>query len=141
MLNLPPVMADARMLADVLSNLLSNAINYTPEGGTIRMLGEASEQEGRPGVALAVSDTGPGIAPEELPRVFERYYRGEAARQSKAPGTGLGLAIADEIVKRHGGRMAVQSAVGEGSVFTVWLPALPPDGVDPRDQHNSGGVI
>jgi signal transduction histidine kinase len=141
MLNLPPVMADARMLAEVLSNLLSNAINYTPEGGTISMLGEVSEQEGRPGVALAVSDTGPGIAPEELPRVFERYYRGEAARRSKAPGTGLGLAIADEIVRRHGGQIDVQSTPGQGSTFTVWLPALTPEGVDPGDQHNSGGAI
>jgi signal transduction histidine kinase len=123
-LNLPPVMADPRMLTEVLSNLLTNAINYTPGGGVIRLQGELREQDGRPGVALEVGDTGPGITSEDLPRIFERYYRGEAARRSGVPGTGLGLAISEEIIKRHGGRIAVESTVGQGSTFTVWLPAL-----------------
>ncbi len=123
-LNLPPVMADVGMLREVLSNLLVNAMNYTPVGGAIRMQGELRQQDGQTGVALEVSDTGPGITPEELPRIFERYYRGEAALRSRVPGTGLGLTIARQIVEQHGGRIAVHSTAGQGSTFTVWLPAL-----------------
>jgi signal transduction histidine kinase len=70
-----------------------------------------------------VSDTGPGISPEEQARLFERFFRGEAGRKSNAPGTGLGLAICQEIVQRHNGRITIESAVGQGSTFTVWLPA------------------
>jgi len=73
-------------------------------------------------VRFSVTDTGPGIPAEEQARLFERFFRGEAARQAGAPGTGLGLAICSEIVKAHGGRITVESQVGVGSTFTVWLP-------------------
>ena len=115
---LPPVTADRRMLAQVLSNLITNATNYTPAGGHIVVGAELRP----PWLTIFVQDTGLGIAPEEKERLFERFYRGSAARVSKAPGTGLGLPICQEIVTRHGGRITVDSEPGQGSIFTVWLP-------------------
>jgi signal transduction histidine kinase len=116
---LPPVLADRKMLMQVFTNLTANATNYTPRGGTITV----RTQQRAGGVALSVSDTGPGISAAEQGRLFERFFRGEAARQTGAAGTGLGLAICQEIVQRHGGRITVESEVGKGSTFTVWLPA------------------
>jgi signal transduction histidine kinase len=125
---LPLVLADAKALTQVASNLLTNAINYTPAGGviTMRTAVQWARSEDRPGpdeawVALSVSDTGPGISPEDRAHLFERFYRGEAARASQTPGTGLGLAICRELVERHGGRITLETAVGRGSTFTVWL--------------------
>jgi signal transduction histidine kinase len=71
-----------------------------------------------------VSDTGLGIAADEQGRIFERFYRGDSSRQVRAPGTGLGLAICSDIVERHGGRITLESQLGRGSRFTVWLPTL-----------------
>jgi signal transduction histidine kinase len=73
-------------------------------------------------VTFSVSDSGPGISAEEQARLFERFSRGEAARLTRTPGTGLGLAICKELVERHGGKITVESEVGQGSTFTVWLP-------------------
>ena len=73
-------------------------------------------------VTFSVADTGPGISAEDQARLFERFYRGEAARQTRAAGTGLGLAICQELIKRHGGKITMESQVGKGSAFTVWLP-------------------
>jgi signal transduction histidine kinase len=99
-------------------------MNYTPSGGSITIEAAAIERGGKRGAALSIQDTGPGIKPEEMPRLFERFYRGSAARTSAVPGTGLGLAIAQEIVERHGGYLDVTSTgiVGEGARFTIWLP-------------------
>ncbi len=72
--------------------------------------------------ALTVRDTGQGISAQELPHLFERFYRGAAGRRASAPGTGLGLAISHEIMERLGGRITVESEVGHGAAFTVWLP-------------------
>jgi signal transduction histidine kinase len=121
---LPQALADEQMTGQVLSALLTNALNYTPVGGCITVSTQAEENQGRMWAGFAVTDTGPGISVEDQQRVFERFFRGTSGRASAAPGTGLGLAIAKEIVTRHGGRIEVQSAglPGQGSTFSVWLP-------------------
>jgi signal transduction histidine kinase len=121
---LPGVWADPQRLSQVIGNLLSNAIRHTPEGGTIR-LGVAAKAAGKNAgeVALTVADSGPGITPEALPHVFERFYRADRSRSRADGGTGLGLAIARKLVELHGGRIGVSSEPGQGASFTVWLPA------------------
>ena len=116
---LPHVRGDRGQLKQVLTNLLDNAIKYTPEKGTVRL--SAAGAEGR--VTVSVEDTGPGIPPEALPRIFERFYRVDKARSRELGGTGLGLAIVKHIVESHGGSVSVESRVGEGSAFRVCLPA------------------
>ena len=128
--DLPVVHVDEHMLNQVVANLLTNAMNYTPEGGTIRVSTRLEEAEDGSWVTLTVSDTGTGIAAEEQPRVFERFYRGTASRQLGVPGTGLGLAISQEILRRHAGRITLQSAIGKGTAFTIWLPNLPQASTD-----------
>jgi signal transduction histidine kinase len=120
---LPPVLADANMLMQVLTNLIANAANYTPAGGRIVVSSGLQQRDGQPWVTLAVRDTGLGITPEDQALIFERFYRGEAARQTGVAGTGLGLSICQEIVQRHNGRIWVESAgEGQGSTFYVALP-------------------
>jgi signal transduction histidine kinase/DNA-binding response OmpR family regulator len=118
---LPPTLADASLLEQMLTNLLTNAVNYTPAGGEVRLCTEVAEAEGEPWVTVSVVDDGPGISPDEQAHIFERFYRGQAGRDSGAPGTGLGLAICHEIIELHGGRITLESAPGQGSAFTVWL--------------------
>jgi two-component system phosphate regulon sensor histidine kinase PhoR len=117
--SLPKIRGDARRLAEILQNLLDNAVQYTPEGGhiTVRASVEA------PWVRIAVTDTGIGIPSDQLQRIFERFYRVDAARSREAGGTGLGLSIARHLAEAHGGRIEVQSEVGYGSTFTLVLPA------------------
>ena len=110
---IPPVNADGAQLGEVLQNLLDNAIQYTPPGGQI----DVSALSNGKGVTFTVADTGIGIPESELERIFERFYRVDAARSREAGGTGLGLAIARHIVDAHGGRIWVESAVGQGSRF------------------------
>jgi signal transduction histidine kinase len=115
----PPVAGDGDRLAQVVTNLVSNAIKYTPSGGQIWLRTRGNHG----GVEVVVQDTGVGIAAEELPRVFERFYQVDKTRGPKR-GTGLGLAITQEIVQAHGGRITVASAgQGQGATFTVWLPS------------------
>ncbi len=116
----PLVRADRQQIIQAVSNLITNALNYTPAGGrvTVRVWAEGGM------VCLSVSDTGIGIPPDEQPRIFERFFRGREVRQRGVPGTGLGLSIAQEIIHRHGGRIMVESQVGKGSTFTLYLPAL-----------------
>jgi two-component system OmpR family sensor kinase/two-component system sensor histidine kinase BaeS len=116
--DLPPVMADRRRIAQVLGNLLSNALRHTPEGGCVTL--SAAEKEET--VEVAVSDTGAGIPSEDLPYVFERFWRGDASRSRVSGGTGLGLAIAKQLVEMHGGEIGVDSTLGEGAVFRFTLP-------------------
>jgi two-component system phosphate regulon sensor histidine kinase PhoR len=112
------VRGDRDRLEQVLVNLLVNAINNTPAGGKITvMVGREGDE-----VKVAVADTGRGIPPEELPRIFERFYRVDKARSRGAGGTGLGLAIVKHIVEAHGGRIRVVSELDQGSTFTVYLP-------------------
>jgi signal transduction histidine kinase/DNA-binding response OmpR family regulator len=119
---LPAIAADPALLEQVATNLLTNALNYTPPGGNVWLSTAAVTHEAHPGVIFQVRDNGPGIAPEEQEQLFQRFYRGEAARVSKAPGTGLGLAISQGIVNLHRGRITLESDVGQGSTFSVWLP-------------------
>jgi PAS domain S-box-containing protein len=113
------VRADPQQVMRVLRNLVSNAIKYTPEGGQITLEVERVDGE----VRLAVSDTGIGIAPEEQLYIFDRFYRSEQAARM-ASGTGLGLSITKEIVDLHGGRIELESAPGQGSTFTIYLPVF-----------------
>ena len=117
--DLPPVCGDVDRLAQVLHNLLSNALRHTPEGGRIALSAQAEGE----GVRLAVADTGSGIAPEDLPRVFDRFYRSDASRQRQSGGSGLGLAIAKSLVEAHGGRIWAESELGRGATFCLTLPA------------------
>lgn len=110
---LPPVLADAERLGQAITNIVHNAIKYTPEGGRIHV---SAWPEGER-VVIAVSDTGQGIAPEALPRIFERFYRADPSRAGR--GTGLGLAIAKHIVQAHGGEIWAESVEGQGSTFYV----------------------
>ncbi len=119
---LPPVDADPDRLRQVLDNLLANALRHTPEGRTVRI---EARREGQ-GVRIQVVDQGPGIPPEDLPRVFERFWRGDRARgRTERGGAGLGLAIVKGLAEAHGGRVGVESQVGVGSTFWVWWPAHP----------------
>jgi len=115
---LPPVRGDSGLLRDVLQNLLDNAIQYTPEGGRIEVSATAKPRE----AVVTVADTGIGIPSTEQERIFERFYRVDAARSREAGGTGLGLSIAKHIVEAHGGRLWVESAVGSGSRFSFSIP-------------------
>jgi|GEM_PF-7018928 len=121
---LPSVPFDPGLVGQVISILLTNAMNYTPAGGRITVHTMMQENREESWCGISVSDTGPGIEPAEQSRLFERFYRGKAGIASKAPGTGLGLSIAKEIASRHGGHMEVLSkgVPGEGSTFTLWLP-------------------
>jgi signal transduction histidine kinase len=116
--DLPPVYADKGRLAQILTNLLRNALRHTPPGGIIVVRAEAEDDR----VRLDVCDTGAGIAPEELGRIWERFYRGDEARAQDSHGAGLGLALVKELAEAMGGAVGVQSSVGQGSCFSVWLP-------------------
>ncbi len=118
-----PVKADASRITQVLTNLLGNALQYTPSGGrvTVKAWAEASA-EGREAL-VTVQDTGIGIAPEHLPHLFERFYRVDKSRSRAGGGSGIGLTIARHLVEAHGGRIWAESeGVGQGSTFTVALP-------------------
>lgn len=111
------VKGDAHKLDQMINNLVGNAVKYTPDGGIITL--SLCEEDGW--ARLDVSDTGMGIAPEHLPHLFDRFYRVDKARSRAAGGTGLGLAIVKGIAEQHGGRVAVTSELGKGTMFTVWL--------------------
>jgi two-component system phosphate regulon sensor histidine kinase PhoR len=141
--SLPPVTGDPDELAQVFQNLIDNAIKYGRPGSRIRIAGWTTEPApaaitagtplpprrlDRRGVAVAVIDEGEGIAREHLPRLTERFYRVDTARSRDLGGTGLGLAIVKHILNRHRGALDIDSAPGEGSTFTVFLPAAAPPG-------------
>ena len=107
-------------LQSAFSNLVSNAVRYTPASGEIEVSWRLLE-DGRG--QFAVRDTGPGIAPEHLPRLTERFYRVDRSRSRESGGTGLGLAIVKHVVQRHGAVLDIQSEVGKGSRFSITLPA------------------
>jgi two-component system phosphate regulon sensor histidine kinase PhoR len=115
---LPAVRGDSSLLRDVLQNLLDNAIQYTQAGGRIQVSATAGARE----AVITVADTGIGIPLAEQERIFERFYRVDAARSREAGGTGLGLSIAKHIVEAHGGRLWVESTVGSGSQFSFSIP-------------------
>jgi two-component system phosphate regulon sensor histidine kinase PhoR len=131
---LPPVTGDADQLAQVVQNLLENAVKYGREGGTVRLQVERAERRSvgetpsqrrwpsRPGVVLTVTDQGAGIARQHLPRLTERFYRVDTGRSRAAGGTGLGLAIVKHVVNRHRGQLLIESEEGVGTTVSVWLP-------------------
>lgn len=122
--DLPLALADARLLVQALSNILTNALNYTPSGKSVHLQTDLRRDgQGEIWVTVSVKDGGPGISPEEMPYLFTRFFRGAAAQAANTPGTGLGLAISKEMMDRLDGRISVESQVGEGSTFTVWLKA------------------
>jgi two-component system OmpR family sensor kinase/two-component system sensor histidine kinase BaeS len=141
--DLPEVLADPDRVRQVLHNLLANALRYTPEGGTITLSARHATKDERPKtkdtdsasrpsvlgpssfVVLQVRDTGQGIAPEDLPHVFERFWRADRARARDQGGSGLGLAIAKQLVEAQGGQIGVESVVGQGSRFWLTLPVAP----------------
>jgi two-component system NtrC family sensor kinase len=114
----PQVVADRKALNEAFSNLLNNAVKYTGERGTVNV----TTKQKKGFIEIDVSDTGIGIASENLPEVFHEFYRAPNAKSYKVEGTGLGLAIVKEIVEAHGGSLEVQSGLGKGSTFTVLLP-------------------
>lgn len=121
--SLPLIEADEQMLGQVVSALLTNALNYTPSKGEIKVRIQAETRQLQAWAGFSVQDNGPGLTPEDQKHVFERFFRGKAGRESSAPGTGLGLSIAREIVERHKGRIEVRSdGAGKGATFVVWLP-------------------
>ena len=122
----PPVFGDADQIAQVVQNLVDNALKYGRATGTVRltvqMAGAGTTWPARPGIVLAVADQGAGIRREHLPRLTERFYRVDAGRSRAVGGTGLGLAIVKHIVNRHRGHLVIESEEGIGTTVSVWLP-------------------
>lgn len=123
---MPRALADPSLIGHVIANLIENALSYTSPGGCITLATGLHRLEDRNWVTAVVRDTGRGISAEEMPHLFERFYRGEAARDFTTPGAGLGLAICKEIVSRMNGRLTVDSQPGKGAAFTVWLRPVEP---------------
>ena len=135
---LPQILGDGDRLKQVFTNILDNAIKYTPTGGKITISGgldgvppnastvirRRGQSSAKKFAKIAISDTGAGIPPQDLPRIFERFYQVEKSRKGHT-GTGLGLAIAYNIVKAHGGHIEAASRPGHGTTFTIWLPVEP----------------
>jgi signal transduction histidine kinase len=130
---LPAITGDADRLAQVVANLLDNALKHTPAGGRVTLSASASPTS----VEISVSDTGPGIPAEDLGRIFERFYQVDKSRAHSA-GLGLGLAISREIVEAHGGRLRAESVTGLGSRFTVELPLPAAAGATTRGKTKRG---
>jgi signal transduction histidine kinase len=120
---IPKVHVDMRHLQQVFINLLTNAIEATSPGGRVEVTGAPQVDDGRPGVALAVRDTGAGIPADVLPRIFDPFFSTKPAHE----GVGLGLAICRDLVRSNGSEINVASTPGEGTTFTVWLPEAGPE--------------
>jgi signal transduction histidine kinase len=115
---------DEDRINEVLGNLLSNAFKFTERGGKVALTVGAEENR----VIISLTDTGAGISAEQLPHIFDKFFQANNQAQAATKGTGLGLAIAKEIVEAHGGKITVESKVGEGTTFVVTLPIEPPVG-------------
>ncbi|MBI5567477.1 MAG: GAF domain-containing protein [Chloroflexi bacterium] len=116
-----PILSDAQWLQQAISIVLDNALKYTTAPGTVTISTAVHAQSDRTWYTLTIRDTGPGLTPEELPHIFDRFYRGSAASRYTIPGTGLGLAIAQAIMAKLGGQITVENALGRGAAFTLWL--------------------
>jgi len=119
---LPEVEADPQRISQVLGNLVANSLRHTPAGGSVLLDASASEQNGRQMVCVSVRDTGSGIAPADLPHIFDRFYRADPARTRAGGGAGLGLAIAKRMIDAHHGTIWAESSPGEGTAITFCLP-------------------
>lgn len=115
---LPEPEWDKDKIAAVLVNLMGNAVKYTPEGGSVRFLVNVTDQQ----IEMSIEDSGVGISDEELPKVFDKFFRSQDPRVQQETGTGLGLALAQEVVRLHGGQITVESELNKGTTFTVILP-------------------
>lgn len=122
--DLPAVRGDPKRVAQMLAEIVENAVTFTPSGGRITIEVRVEDKDERVGVAISVTDSGPGILLEELDKVFDRFFRGHLAESGHILGTGLGLSLAHEIARAHGGTIAVESTMGEGATFTIWLPGV-----------------
>ena len=123
--DLPKVNADPARIPQVLANLLANALRHTPKDGQIDVSLKISSGPDGQFVVTSISDTGAGIDAEDLPHLFDRFYRADQSRSKTTGGRGLGLAIVQQIIERHGGRVWVESTPGEGSVFSFSVPVAP----------------
>jgi two-component system OmpR family sensor kinase len=120
------VEGDESRLRQVVGNLVNNAVTHTPAGTPVRVkIGRGTLETGSPAVVLDVEDDGPGMTTDQAQRVFERFYRADAARNRASGGTGLGLAIVAGLVAAHGGTVSVRTAPGQGADFQVKLPLSP----------------
>jgi signal transduction histidine kinase len=126
---LPSLSGDNDRLAQVFTNLVDNALKHTSQGGRVTVTAKevisppaGKKEKAVPRIEVSVADTGSGIPPEDLSRIFERFYQVDKSRRRKDRGAGLGLAIAKEIVQAHGGQIKAESVVGVGTKFTVTLP-------------------
>jgi len=126
--DLPVVWVCRPEIQQVLTNLVTNAVSYSPPGAEVEVRTDRREFQGQPYITAQVHNGGPPISAEDLPHIFERFYRGRNAHLGGEPGTGLGLAICKEIVERHQGWIEAESVEGRGSTFTVWLPLRPRGG-------------
>lgn len=139
----PQVVGDAGQLADAIGNLIQNAIAYSDPGARVAVSTRVVTEDDDQVVEISVADNGIGIKPEDLDRIFERFYRVDYARSRESGGTGLGLAIVKHIAAAHGGSVNVWSRVGQGSTFTLRLPAhlpVPPAGHDAGRRRVGGRV-
>ena len=118
----PPVVGDFDKLVQVVTNLISNSVKFTPEGGKITISGRQMKKDNKDMIEISVADTGEGIPADQLERIFEKFYQVDSTATRKKGGTGLGLSICREIIKYHGGKIWAESTVGQGSTFFVILP-------------------
>ncbi|WP_107422301.1 sensor histidine kinase [Streptomyces lushanensis] len=132
----PTVRADPVRLRQAVSNLVSNAVRHTPPGGTVTLRSHLTDSGDE--VVLEVSDTGSGIPADDIPHVFDRFWRAEKSRNRSTGGSGLGLAIVLKLAEAHGGTAGVASTEGQGSVFTLRLPAAPGGGTEREETGGSG---
>lgn len=116
------VSIDVDRINQVVYNILNNAIRYINRGDTIAVTTERAVKEGKEYVLVSIADTGNGISPEDLPHIFRYFYRGEKSRSRKSGGSGIGLALAKQFVVSHGGLLDVESEVGKGTTFYIYLP-------------------
>jgi signal transduction histidine kinase len=115
----PPVLADRARLVQVIDNLIANAVKFTDEGGQVQVTASAAGREWR----IDVQDSGIGIPPDEIARLFDRFFRASNATTAGRPGSGLGLSIVKEVAELHGGRVEVSSTLGAGTTVSLFLPA------------------
>lgn len=120
--NLPEVVVDADRMSQVFYNIIVNAIRYSPSQGRVRVTTSMLEKQEEQWLTISIEDNGQGISSEDLPYVFDHFYRGDKSRDRKSGGSGIGLAIVKQLVENHGGQVTVESIVGRGSVFQVLLP-------------------
>jgi signal transduction histidine kinase len=137
---LPPIHGDPDRLNEVVGNLLSNAFKFTPRGGRIRLRVRPGSRGEERGVCIEVYDTGVGIPPEKLPRIFDKFYQVENEAQPLSVGSGLGLAISREITEAHGGTITAESRPGDGTTFQVFLPDSPPSADTERLPESTVGT-